>query len=98
VFVPKALVERIARNNMLISSANAVLKQLQKRGLECRFGDIREAHASVLTKHLTQPEIDFLHGRVGANVFMANYFNPALIADLKQRVFKAIAEIQTKIS
>jgi len=37
-------------------------------------------------------------GRVSANIFMANYFNPALIGDLKERIFKAIAEIQTKIS
>jgi len=29
---------------------------------------------------------------------MTNYFNPVLISDLKQRVIKGIAEIQTKIS
>jgi hypothetical protein len=29
---------------------------------------------------------------------MANYFNPKLIADLKERIFKAIAEIKAKIS
>jgi len=97
VFVPRALVEKISCSEPL-ASANAVLKKLQKRGLECRFGDVREAHASFLTKYLNQNEIDFLHGRIGTSVFMHNYFNPALIGDLKDRVFKAIAEIQNKIS
>jgi len=45
--------------------------------------------------YLTQPEIDFLHGRTSASIFMQNYFNPALISDLKERVFKAIEEIKT---
>jgi hypothetical protein len=29
---------------------------------------------------------------------MQNYFNPKLISDLKDRIFKAIAEIEAKIS
>jgi len=58
-----------------------------------RFSDIREAHANVLTKYLRQAEIDFLQGRVSASVFMRNYFNPALIIDLRKRVFKAVSEI-----
>jgi len=47
---------------------------------------------------LTPPEIDFLHGRVSASVFMRNYFNPAWITDLAQRTLKAIEEILTKIN
>ncbi|HEX69428.1 MAG TPA: hypothetical protein ENG10_03950 [Candidatus Bathyarchaeota archaeon] len=66
--------------------------------MKSRFGDVREVHGTFLTKYLRQPEIDFLHGRVSTNVFMQNYFNPALISDLKERVFKAIKEIETKIS
>lgn len=42
-----------------------------------RFGDVREVWASVMPKHLRQPEIDFLQGRVSTSVFMRNYFNPA---------------------
>jgi hypothetical protein len=38
-------------------------------------------------------EIDFLQGRTSASVFMRNYFNPALISDLKERVFKGIAAL-----
>ena len=96
-FVPKQLIQRIANNRETLTKF-AVQKRIQKAGFKIRLTDVREAHASTLTKYLTQPEIDFLHGRVSANVFMANYFNPKLISDLKDRIFKAIAEIQTKIS
>ena len=95
-FVPKDLVERIAFNEK-IPSRHAVEKRVESVGLKVRFSDVREAHATLLTKYLRQPEIDFLHGRVSTNVFMQNYFNPALIGDLKERVFKAIREIQTLI-
>jgi len=91
-FVPKELVKRIA-NNKPLPSRHAISKMVEK----ARFSDLREAWASIMTKHLSQPEIDFIQGRVGTNVFMQNYFNPALIKDLKERVFKGIAEIQTKI-
>ncbi|RLI22434.1 hypothetical protein DRO54_01165 [Candidatus Bathyarchaeota archaeon] len=96
-FVPKDLVERIAFNEK-IPSRHAVEKRVGSVGLRVRFSDVREAHATFLTKYLRQPEIDFLHGRVSTNVFMQNYFNPALIGDLKERVFEAIREIESKIS
>ena len=96
VFVPEDLIKRIALNEPL-SSANAILKAVQKQGLKCRFGDVREAHGTFMTKYLKESEINFIHGRIGISVFMNNYFNPALISDLKQRVFKGIAEIQSKI-
>ena len=97
VFVPEDLIKRIALNEPL-SSANAILKAIQKQGLKCRFGDVREAHGTFMTKYLKESEINFIHGRIGISVFMNNYFNPALISDLKQRVFKGIAEIQNKIA
>jgi hypothetical protein len=92
-FVPKQLIDRISLNEPLPSEF-----AIGKRVKNARFSDLREAHASILTKYLSQPEIDFLHGRVGTTVFMQNYFNIALISDIKQRIFKAIAEIQNKIS
>jgi len=96
-FVPKSLVERIGKNRPF-KSKFGIQKRVRLVALPLRFADIREAHATTLTRHLNQNEIDFLHGRVGTSVFMQNYFNPALISDLKDRVFKAIAEIQSKIS
>jgi intergrase/recombinase len=62
-----------------------------------RFGDLREYYATVMTKWLNQSEIDFLQGRISGSVFMRNYFNPALIGDLKERVFKGLTEIQSKL-
>jgi hypothetical protein len=47
-----------------------------------------------MTRFLSQSEIAFLQGRVSGSVFMRNYFNPALIGDLKERVFKGIADIE----
>ena len=97
-FVPKQLVEKIASNDPLPDSRYAIPTRIRKKGLKLRFSDIREAHASFMTKYLRQPEIDFIHGRVTANIFMSNYFNPRFVPDLKARVFKGIAEIQNKIS
>jgi len=97
-FVPKELIEKIALSSPLPDSRHAIQMRVKKKGLKLRFSDIREAHASFMTKYLKQPEIDFIHGRVTTNIFMANYFNPALICDLKERIFNAVKEIQNKIS
>jgi hypothetical protein len=50
-----------------------------------------------MTRWLNPAEIDFLQGRVSASVFMWNYFNPALIGDLRQRAFQGICEIQKEV-
>jgi len=93
-FVSKALIEAVSRKKPLTYSYAI---SVRKKGFRLRFGDIREAHATFLTKYLRESEIDFLQGRVSASVFMRNYFNPALISDLKTRVFRGICEIQTSI-
>ena len=95
-FVPKQLVQKIAKNKPLDWSK--VRKKIEWRVGKLKFADLREYHATFMTKFLSRAEIDFLHGRVSTNVFMQNYFNPALISDLKERVFKAIREIEAKIS
>jgi hypothetical protein len=51
-----------------------------------------------MTKWLNQSEIDFLQGRISGSVFMRNYFNPALITDLHERVFKGLTEMEKRIS
>ena len=58
-----------------------------------RFSDIRELFASCSVKHLKQPEIDFLQGRVSTSVFMQNYFNPMWIADLKTRAITNLTDL-----
>jgi len=91
-FVPKELVYRIANNKPL--SWSRVRKVVEWRVGKLRFADLRELHASFLTRFLSRAEIDFIHGRVTTTIFMLNYFNPALITDLKERVFKAIRKLE----
>jgi len=86
--VPEYIVERIARSETLTTTK--IRKRLFRKGLNERFSDIREYWASVMTRYLSQPEIDFLQGRISASVFMANYFNPMFIDDLKERTLKGI--------
>jgi intergrase/recombinase len=95
-FVPRELIQRIQENEPF-KSKGGIQKRVVTSGLKLRFSDIREAHASFMTKHLKQPEIDFVHGRVASNVFMRNYFNPALIGDLEARAMQGIREIQEKV-
>lgn len=40
-----------------------------------RFADLCEYYVSIMTKYLSQPEIDFVQGRISTNIFMYNYFN-----------------------
>jgi len=91
-FIPKSLVEAISREEKL--TIYKVWNLVKRKGLKCRFPDIREYFATVMTRWLSPAEIDFLQGRISGSVFMRNYFNPALITDLRERVFKGLTEIQ----
>ena len=95
-FVPEWLVQRIAAREPLLN-ADSVKVRVKKRGLPQRFSDVREAHATFMVKYLRREEIDFLHGRVTSGVFMQHYFNPALIGDLRDRVFRGVNEILEKV-
>jgi hypothetical protein len=95
-FVSRELIQKIAQSDRL--KMNALTCRVRKKGMKQRFGDIREFQGSLLTRTHTQPEIDFLHGRVSTGVFMTNYFNPAWISDLQSRTLKAAAGILAKIS
>jgi intergrase/recombinase len=88
-FVPKELIEKIKSP----LTHDMIKKRLQRRGLRSRFGEIRELYATCSTKHLRQPEIDFVQGRMSATVFARNYFNPILISDLKNRAITNANEL-----
>ena len=94
-FAPKELVLKIAEQTPL-KSKFMVQKLIQNRGLTVRFGDVREAWATYMTQFLRREEIDFLQGRVSANIFMQHYYNPALLGDLQARAFQGIREILNK--
>jgi len=95
-YVPADLIERICRCPP-IPNVDSVRVRVKKRGLPQHFSDIREAHGTFLIRYLRREEIDFLHGRVTSGVFMQHYFNPALISDLKMRVFQGIVDILEKV-
>jgi hypothetical protein len=95
-FVPESVIKGICGTELL-PSISEVSRWVEKCHLPLRWGDIREAHGTFMTKFLKPSEIDFLHGRVTSSVFMANYFNPSLISDLKERVFQGINEILEKV-
>jgi hypothetical protein len=94
-FVPKSLVLKISENGKPLNK-HSVCTGIQRHGLPLRFGDIRELHGSIMSKYLSETEVNFLHGRIGSSVFMTNYFNPKWITDLKERTSRGITEIQTK--
>ena len=95
-FIFDDLVKQIVKAPLI--SYDIIPNRLKRRNLKVRFSDIREYHASYLTKYLRPPEIDFLHGRISTNIFMRSYFNPVWIRDLKDRTLKAQSEILMKIN
>jgi len=92
-FLPKWLIEKISKQDKLTLCKISNWVRRDKK-LKSRFPELREYFATVMTRWLNAAEIDFLQGRISGSVFMKNYFNPALITDLRERVFKGLAEIQ----
>jgi hypothetical protein len=89
-FIPEAIVESVEGEEQLTRAA--IDNRVKRKGFKSRFSDIREYFATSMTRHLSPAEIDFLQGRVSGSVFMRNYFNPALLKDLKDRVFKGLED------
>jgi intergrase/recombinase len=92
-FIPWELIRRIGRMREKLTTS-LVYDLIKRNSVRPRFNELREYYATYMTRYLSQPEIDFLQGRVSGSVFMRNYFNPALISDLKTRVFKGIEDLR----
>jgi intergrase/recombinase len=90
-FVLTDLVKKVAKSPKI--SEDIIDKVLKRRHIPLRFSDIREYWATAMTRFLSQPEIDFLQGRVSSNTFMQHYFNPTLIHDLKERTLTGIKNL-----
>ncbi len=52
-FVPELLVDAIAKD-IALGSSDSIQKSVRKKGLRVRFGDIREAHGTYMTKYLKE--------------------------------------------
>ena len=87
--IPKEIVMEIAGRGEPLTFHQIDNWVRRDNGIKSRFSDIREYWANYMLKWLNPAEIDFLQGRIGASVFMKNYFNPALIGDLRDRVLQA---------
>jgi len=94
-FVPAELVDRISRGQRL--DYGRFQKPVARKLGGVRFADVRELHASLMTKWLRESEIDFLHGRISSSVFMRNYFNPAWIGDLEGRAIRGVKRIMERV-
>jgi intergrase/recombinase len=90
-FISRRIVEAISKEDKL--TVYKIWNWIKRKGLKCRFPDIREYFATVMTKWLNPAEIDFLQGRISGSIFMRNYFNPVLLTDLKDRVFKGLDQL-----
>jgi hypothetical protein len=90
-FVPAELVDRISKGQKL--DYGRFQKPVARKLGGARFADVRELHGSLMTKHLRESEIDFLHGRISSGVFMRNYFNPMWVKDLRSRALKGVEGI-----
>ena len=88
-FVPNELIDCVSTSG-LIPTTDVIERRIRRRRLKLCFSDLRELWASQSVRQLSQPEIDFLQGRVSASVFMQNYFNPIWISDLKTRAIKNV--------
>ncbi len=86
-FASKELINRVQQSKFKPTN-DIIQRRLQRRGINLCFPDLREVWASKSVEYLSQPEIDFLQGRVSSSVFMANYFNPTWISSLKKRALK----------
>jgi hypothetical protein len=95
--VPGEVVEAVRRagERLTVYKVNNWVRR--DRRLGARFNDVREYWATYMTRWLNPAEIDFLQGRVSGTVFMRNYFNPALITDLKDRVLRGVTELQGRL-
>jgi len=91
-FISEAFPHQIVNYNNKVTR-NIINCKLKRRNIRARFSDLREYYASVMTKYLKQPEIDFLQGRMSTSVFMRNYFNPAWIGDLRTRALQGANEL-----
>jgi len=87
-YAPREIIEAVTKSPKI--TVKKITYKLEKAGLKIKLKHIRKLWASYMTKHLTEPEINMIQGRVGKSVFMQHYFNPSYIADLKNRLEKGI--------
>ena len=97
-FVTPELLEEILRGKRQRITWWILSSTLRKHNLPSRFSDIRELWATKMTRYLSQPEIDFLQGRISQSVFLKHYFNPSLLKDIRDRAIKGAYKLLEEIT
>jgi intergrase/recombinase len=92
-FIAKDMVSRIAENESV--TYEGIRKRLLKNGLKLRINELRDYFGSFMVKHgLIREEVDLLQGRIPPSLFVRSYWSPSF-RDIKDRVFKALDNLQT---
>ena len=90
--ISRTLIEEIAKCNLM--TYDIIRKKLQRRNKPTRINELRDYYATFMVRHnLIKEEVDLLQGRIGKSIFIRHYFSPA-IKELKQRVLKALKELE----
>ena len=93
-FIPKNMVLEIANSECV--TYEGIRKRLLRNGLKVRINELRDSFGTFMVRHgLIREEVDLLQGRIPPSLFIRSYWSPSF-KELKDRVFKGIAEILKK--
>ena len=94
--IPQHLVNEISKCKPMTYST--IRNRLLRRKMRVRMNELRDYYGTFMVRHgLIREEVDLLQGRIGKSVFVRHYFSPA-INELKQRVFKALNDLEETLS
>jgi intergrase/recombinase len=95
-FIPEELLKQICNSQPV--SYNAIRKKLERKGFKLRINEFRDYFGTYLLNHgILEAEINLLQGRIPPSIFIKHYWSPKL-SELKDRVFKALTELQQTIN
>jgi len=95
-FVKEDLVNTIGNNDSFLTYAK-ISKRLYRKGLKCRFSELRDHFNTFMLKHgLLEQEINLLCGRIPPSIFVKHYWSPNL-KELRDRVFQALEQLEQKL-
>ena len=95
-FVNEDLINEIGKSKEL--TYNQIYKRLTRHSLKSRINELRDYFNTFMLRHnLLEQEINLLCGRIPASIFVRHYWGPKL-SELRDRVFKAISELEQQLT
>jgi len=93
--VPSDMIEKITKS--ATTTYETIRKRLYRRRMPTRINELRDYYGTFMVRHgLIREEVDLLQGRISKSIFVRHYWSPA-IKELKQRVFKALKELELNL-